>query len=68
MKIGCVSCCVFLLVGMLGIFTPLRATASYAGDFPIATYAHDKLHGGVTFTLGNSRYEGNLVHNDSYTV
>jgi hypothetical protein len=43
------------------------ASASYAGDKPLNTVFHDKVHGRVFFMLGD-RYSGVINYNETYTV
>lgn len=44
------------------------ASGSYAGDKPLNTIEHDEIHGGVIFTLGDSKYSGQINNNETYTV
>lgn len=44
------------------------ASASYAGDKPLQTVLHDKHQGDLYFSLGDSRYSGELACNDSYVT
>lgn len=55
-----------VLVNLLLLVTPVHA--SYAGDRPLQTVLHDKYPGDLEFTLGDSRYSGELDHNESYQV
>lgn len=51
---------------MLLLIAP--ASASYAGDKPLQTILHTEHPGALEFSLGDSRYSGELDCNDSYTV
>ncbi|MDI9394344.1 MAG: DUF3344 domain-containing protein [Euryarchaeota archaeon] len=55
-----------ILVNFLLLITP--AQASYAGDKPLQTILHDEHRGAIDFTLGDSRYSGELEFNESYRV
>ena len=57
---------VAILINLLLLITP--ASASYAGDKPLQTVLHDGHHGALDFSLGDSRYSGELEYNDSYQV
>ncbi|WP_235283645.1 MULTISPECIES: DUF3344 domain-containing protein [unclassified Methanosarcina] len=57
---------VVILFNLLLLITP--ASASYAGDKPLQTVLHDGNHGALDFSLGDSRYSGELEYNDSYQV
>jgi hypothetical protein len=46
----------------------MPASATYAGDKPLQTVIHDKHHGALDFSLGNSRYSGELDYNKTYAV
>ncbi len=59
------SCIILLSLLIIFIFP---ASASYAGDKPLTTVLHDVHPGGVDFTLGNSKYSGEMKSNDTYTV
>ena len=58
--------CIILLSLLIIVVFP--ASASYAGDKPLTTVYHDVHPGGVEFTLGNSKYSGEMKSNDTYTV
>ncbi|HII80989.1 MAG TPA: DUF3344 domain-containing protein [Methanosarcina sp.] len=55
-----------ILVNLLLLITP--AQASYAGDRPLQTILHDEHPGTLDFSLGDSRYSGELEYNESYRV
>jgi len=55
-----------ILINLLLLITP--ASASYAGDKPLQTVLHDGHHGALDFSLGDSRYSGELEYNDSCQV
>jgi len=57
---------VAILINLLLLITP--ASASYAGDKPLQTVLHDEHQGALAFSLGDSRYSGELEYNDSYQV
>ncbi|MDD3247744.1 MAG: DUF3344 domain-containing protein [Methanosarcina sp.] len=57
---------VAILINLLLLITP--ASASYAGDKPLQTVLHDGHHGALDFSLGDSRYSGELEYNESYQV
>lgn len=40
----------------------------YLADKPLATYQHDTIKGGLTFTVGNSFYSGKLYPGDTYDI
>jgi hypothetical protein len=46
----------------------MPVSATYAGDKPLQTVIHDKHHGALDFSLGNSKYSGELDYNKTYTV
>lgn len=56
-----------ILFSLLIIFI-FPASSSYAGDKPLTTVYHDVHPGGVEFTLGNSKYSGEMNSNGTYTV
>ena len=58
----------YLILLSLLIIVIFPASASYAGDKPLTTVYHDVHRGGVEFTLGNSKYSGEMMSNDTYTV
>ncbi len=58
----------YLILLSLLIVVIFPASASYAGDKPLTTVLHDVHPGGVEFTLGNSKYSGEMKSNDTYTV
>ncbi len=55
---------------LLLIFTPNLPSlnASYAGDTPLKTYKHEKINGGIIFTIGNSTYKGSITPGVSYST
>jgi len=55
-----------ILVNLLLLITPVQA--SYAGDRPLQTVLHDEHPGDLDFSLGDSRYSGELEYNESYRV
>lgn len=55
-----------ILINLLLLITPV--SASYAGDKPLQTVLYDKHQGALEFSLGDSRYSGELEHNNSYQV
>lgn len=55
-----------ILLNLLLLITPVQA--SYAGDKPLQTVIYDKHRGGLDFSLGDSRYSGELEYNESYRV
>lgn len=55
-----------ILISLLLFIMP--ASATYAGDKPLQTVIHDKHHGALDFSLGNSRYSGELDYNKTYAV
>lgn len=55
-----------ILLNLLLLVTPVQA--SYAGDKPLQTVLHDEHRGGLDFSLGDSRYSGELEYNESYRV
>ena len=55
-----------ILLNLLLLTIP--ASASYAGDKPLQTVIHDEHHGALDFSLGNSRYSGEITFNKSYMV
>ena len=57
---------VAILLNLLLLTIP--ASASYAGDKPLQTVLHDEHHGGLDFSLGDSKYSGELAYNNSYMV
>lgn len=57
---------VAILLNLLLLMAP--ASASYAGDKPLQTVIHDEHHGGLDFSLGDSKYSGELTYNKSYMV
>ncbi|MDW5549786.1 DUF3344 domain-containing protein [Methanosarcina sp.] len=57
---------VAILLNLLLLIVP--ASASYAGDKPLQTVIHDEHHGGLDFSLGDSKYSGELTYNKSYMV
>jgi hypothetical protein len=57
---------VAILLNLLLLTLP--ASASYAGDKPLQTVIHDTHHGALEFSLGDSRYSGELTNNKSYQV
>lgn len=57
---------VAILINLLLLITP--ASASYAGDKPLQTVLHDGHQGALDFSLGDSRYSGELEYNESYQV
>ncbi|AKJ37558.1 cell surface protein [Methanosarcina barkeri CM1] len=57
---------VAILLNLLLLTFP--ASASYAGDKPLQTIIHDENHGGLDFSLGDSKYSGELAYNKSYMV
>ena len=57
---------VTILLSLLLLTIP--ASASYAGDKPLQTVIHDEHHGALDFSLGNSKYSGELAYNKSYLV
>ena len=58
----------YIILLSLLIIVIFPASASYAGDKPLTTVYHDIHPGGVEFTLGNSKYSGEMMSNDTYTV
>ncbi len=56
-----------ILLSLIIVFI-FPASASYAGDKPLTTVYHDIHPGSVEFTLGNSKYSGEMKSNDNYTV
>jgi len=58
----------YLILLSLLMIVIFPASASYAGDKPLITVYHDVNPGGVEFTLGNSKYSGEMKSNDTYTV
>lgn len=56
------------LMLLLHVLFCAPVSASYAGDRPMQTFLHDTHRGGLDFSLGDSRYSGELTYNDSYTV
>lgn len=44
------------------------ASGSYAGDKPLSTISHEEIRGDVVFTLGDSKYSGRILYNETYTV
>lgn len=61
----------FFITLVILLLVPLQlplASGSYAGDKPLHTVMEGELRGGVFFTLGDSRYSGQLRYNESYTV
>jgi hypothetical protein len=65
-KIMWMKSCIILLSILIIVIFP--ASASYAGDKTLTTVYHDVHPGGVEFTLGNSKYSGEMKSNDTYTV
>lgn len=57
---------VAILLNLLLLTVP--ASASYAGDKPLQTVLHDEHYGGLDFSLGDSKYSGELEYNKSYMV
>lgn len=57
---------VTILLSLLLLTIPV--SASYAGDKPLQTVIHDKHHGALDYSLGNSKYSGELAYNKSYQV
>ena len=55
-----------LLINLLLLIMP--ASASYAGDKNLQTVIHDEHCGTLDFSLGDSRYSGELESGESYTV
>jgi hypothetical protein len=55
-----------ILFNLLLLITP--AQASYAGDKPLQTILHDGHNGALDFSMGDSRYSGELEYNESYQV
>lgn len=55
-----------LLINLLLLTMP--ASASYAGDKNLQTVIHDEHCGALDFSLGNSRYSGELESGESYMV
>jgi len=53
---------------VLALIIVSTAGGSYAGDKTLNTVAHDKIPGGVFFTLGDSEYSGRIIYNETYTV
>lgn len=56
-----------IILSVLAI-TITPAVGSYAGDKPLSTIAHDEVTGNVFFTLGDSKYGGQISYDDTYTV
>jgi hypothetical protein len=59
---------VLLALIIFSILALPNASCSYAGDKPPSTVAHDEIRGDVIFTLGDSKYSGRILNNDTYTV
>lgn len=55
-----------VLINLLLLIMP--ASASYAGDKNLQTTIHEKHCGALDFSLGDSRYSGELESNESYMV
>ncbi|RZN43455.1 MAG: DUF3344 domain-containing protein [Methanophagales archaeon ANME-1-THS] len=60
--------CIMVIILLLVTHQLPLGSGSYAGDKPLHTVMHDELRGGVLFTLGDSRYSGQLRYNETYTV
>lgn len=59
------SCIILLSLLIIFIFP---ASASYAGDKPLTTVYNEVHPGGIEFTLGNSKYSGEMKSNDTFKV
>jgi len=46
----------------------LPVSAEYTGDNPLAIYKHEKIHGDLIYTIGDSRYSNELSFGDTYVV
>lgn len=57
---------VVILLNLLLLTMP--ASASYAGDKTLQTVIHDRHYGALDFSLGDSRYSGELESNETYMV
>lgn len=57
---------VVILINLLLLITP--ASASYAGDKNLQTTIHDEHCGALDFSLGDSRYSGELESGENYMV
>jgi hypothetical protein len=55
-----------VLINLLLLIMP--ASASYAGDKNLQTAIHEKHCGALDFSIGDSRYSGELESNESYMV
>lgn len=55
-----------ILLNLLLLITP--ASATYAGDKPLQNVVHDKHYGALDFSLGSSKYSGEIGYNKSYLV
>jgi len=55
-----------VLINLLLLIMP--ASASYAGDRNLQTAIHEKHYGSLDFSLGDSRYSGELESNERYMV
>jgi hypothetical protein len=57
---------VTILISLLLLIMPVSAT--YAGDKPSQTVIHDRQNGALVFSLGESKYSGELEYNKTYKV
>jgi hypothetical protein len=58
--------CTLALTFGMAVFTSVRA--DYTGDHPLATYAHETIHGDAVYTVGDSEYMGDISPGDVYIV
>jgi hypothetical protein len=60
--------CVCTVALTFGMAVVIPVSADYTGDHPLATYAHEKIHGDLIYTIGDSEYLGEISPGDLYLV
>ncbi len=61
---------IFVFISALALTLPIviPVYADYTADYPLTTYAHEKIRGDLIYTIGDSEYMDEISPGDTYTA